>query len=231
MKTLSFWAKRHPRPAIVFIILLKVLLAIMAVYTGLLFTKSGVFISTGFLFVFALLFVSMAFVYERNGTIYFRRKFFDFVLACSAFCSLAIISNRLDSVNFSSHAVASTVVTKPTANKILTSLKYRDKKTLTRLEKRILKNEFKTQLKKYAVAKLNGDNEKAKQTWVIVLIIIGALGLIYLLTGLVCHLACSGADAAAIIVGLGGFVGIIWGTGALILYIQKKHKASIVKSP
>ena len=87
-----------------------------------------------------------------------------------------------------------------------------------------MKQEFKLQLKKYIVAKLSGDKEKANQTGAIILTIIAAVGLTFLLSALVCELSCSGADAAAVIIGILGLAGIIWGTIAFIKYLKRKQK-------
>ena len=79
------------------------------------------------------------------------------------------------------------------------------------------------QLKKLVTAKLSGDKEAGKRTGLIILAIIGALGLTLLLSSLVCSLSCGGSDAAAVIVGILGIAGIIWGTIALIKLIKRKH--------
>jgi hypothetical protein len=115
-------------------------------------------------------------------------------------------------------------VTKPTAKQVLSSLSYRDKNSLSRLEKRILKKEFNHQLGVYAKSKLRGNNEKAEDAALIILTIVAALGLMALLAMLVCNLSCGGADAAAVLVGILGTAAIVWGVVVIIKRINRKSK-------
>jgi hypothetical protein len=124
---------------------------------------------------------------------------------------------------------------KPTAQEILSSLQSgRNNKSLTRAEKRILKKEFRHQLKVYVAAKIKGDSSGADQALLILLAIIAACGLLYLVAALACSLSCSGSDAAAVLVALVGTVGVIW----LLIYVikqithaKKKDKHDIKDSP
>ena len=121
---------------------------------------------------------------------------------------------------------ASNVITKatPSAEEILASLQYRDKSSLTRQEKRILKEEFKKQIKIYAVAKITGNKDGASKAVLIILTIIAAIGLLTLLAALACSLSCNGSDAAAVIVGVLGAAAIIWGTIVLVNRISRGPK-------
>jgi hypothetical protein len=134
---------------------------------------------------------------------YIRQKSCDFLLAASTFCMLLCLANKnTGSVYFSPSASASSGINiketkKPTAAEILASLAYRDKSTLTRSEKRILKQEFKTQLKNYAIAKLSGNQAEGDRAGLIILAIIVALGLLYLVAALSCGIACNGSGGVA----------------------------------
>lgn len=116
-------------------------------------------------------------------------------------------------------AYASSIVKNPTAADIMASGKTRAQ--LDRKEKRILRHEFTRQLKNYALAKISNDQQKAENSWKIVLAIIGFLGLTLLLTGLVCELSCGGSDVAAAMVGILGMAALIWGLAAIIKRIQR----------
>jgi O-antigen/teichoic acid export membrane protein len=92
------------------------------------------------------------------------------------------------------------------------------------MEKKILKKEFKKQLKLFAKAKILGQKQKADRSIAIILTIIAAVGLLYVVTALACGLACNGAETAAILVGILGFVAIIIGTVFVIRSINRKHR-------
>jgi len=113
---------------------------------------------------------------------------------------------------------------KPTAAAILASLAFRNKSTLTRPEKRILKTEFKHQLKVYVKAKLTKDDEAAKKAVLIILSIIGAVGLVFLLAALACSISCNGSTGIAVLVGILGLVAIIYLLTFAINKIQQHHK-------
>jgi len=92
-----------------------------------------------------------------------------------------------------------------------------------------LKEEFKKQIKVYAVAKIKGNNDGAGKALLIALTIIGAVGLLYLVAALACTLACNGSDAAAVIVAILGAAAVIWLTVVIIQRISrgpKKEEAS-----
>jgi hypothetical protein len=131
----------------------------------------------------------------------------------------------------SAASVENTVATeKPTAAQILESLKYRDKSSLTKEEKRILKKEFSIQLKKYTLAKFNGDKAAQSNAGAVILAIVLALGLLYLVGAAACSLSCNGNDAAAILVGLFGTAAIIIGLIFFIKGLQKKQNSEKLKS-
>jgi hypothetical protein len=115
----------------------------------------------------------------------------------------------------------------PTAEQILASLKYRDKSSLTRLEKRILKAEFKKQLKVWTLAKITGKKEEGDKAGLIILAIIGAIGLFFLVASLSCSLSCNGSDAAAVAVLLLGTAAIVLGLIAVIRSINRKKRKPV----
>ncbi|RYF79167.1 MAG: hypothetical protein EOO03_18380 [Chitinophagaceae bacterium] len=230
MKSISLWARHHRPAAILIIILAKLLLAGTAIYTGILFTRAGISFSTGWIYLYAALFMAVAFLYGSQAANYYRRKLMDGLLLACTFLMVVVFSNNGERVNFTMTGWALTAPTtkeKPTAKQILASLEHRDKKDLTRREKRILKQEFQVQLKQFVAAKIKGDKQKSSEAGSIILLIVAALGLGFLLASLVCSLSCSGAEAAAIIVGIVGFVGLIWLLAIMIKRIKRKQKARL----
>ena len=229
MKAISFWARLNPNSARFFIALIKIFLLILAAYTGILFSRLNILLSPLVIFTALLIALFIAMLYpkkQRDGRRnYFFQKLCDFFLAVCSFICFTAIANNLESSSLSvGSTYASISKSKPTAEQILASLKYRDKSSLTRMEKRILKKEFYQQLKVYAKNKLQKDDEKSKAALLIMLTIVAAVGLMYLLAALVCTLSCNGSDAAAVIVGILGLTAIIWGVVAIIKSINRKRK-------
>ena len=95
---------------------------------------------------------------------------------------------------------------------------------MTRAEKRILKAEFKKQLKIWTLAKISGDKEEGDKAGLLILAIVGAAGLFFLVAALSCSLACNGSDAAAIVVLLLGTAAIVLGLLAVIRSINRKKR-------
>lgn len=237
MKSISYWAKCHPWPARVSIVLIKILLIALAFYTGRNLGSMQVTIPSMVFSAVVIGFVIVGFLYpgakEKQALSkqqYYRlQKVCDLFLGLSSFVMICCISNASPK-NFTgmlSAAYSSTgIKVKPTAEEILNSLKYRDKSSLTRAEKRILKREFKKQLVIYGKAKLKGNTDAAGKAGLTLLAIITALGLLYLLAALACNLSCSGNDGAAIVVGIVGLGAVIWLLVIVIKKIYKKKKVA-----
>jgi O-antigen/teichoic acid export membrane protein len=239
MRSISYWARHNPLTAKFYIVLIKGILIFLAVYAGILFSKMQVTISPLALVITVMAAILIAILYpqkkktQRPG-FYLRQKLSDFLLAACSFVCFTSIANNLESVTPSSfNLYANVPITKPTAKQILSSLPYRDKNSLSRLEKRILKKEFNHQLGVYAKSKLMGNNEEAGDAALIILTIVVALGLMALLALLVCNLSCGGADAAAVLVAIFGTAAIVWGVVMVIKRINRKSKklAKDVASP
>ncbi len=151
-------------------------------------------------------------------------------MAASTFIIIITIVNNQDTIKppLLSASFASFIKKPPPkADQIIASLRYRDKSSLSRVEKKVLKKEFYKQLKIYAIARVTNDKEKANSAVPIILTIIVAIGLLTLLAGIVCNLSCSGADVAAGIVGVLGLTAIIWGSVVLINHITRRPKKKI----
>ncbi|HET6994928.1 MAG TPA: hypothetical protein VFI06_08090 [Chitinophagaceae bacterium] len=232
MKKISLWARHHRFIAIISIAIIKLLLAFIAAYLGLLLLGMNIRLPFTVFFFALLLLIIAAIAYPSKHItrftkkqFYVRQKTCDFIIAACSFVMIGtwVNTNLPVTINTAAAATTATTIT-PTAEEILASLQYRDKSTLTRQEKRILKAEFKNQLKVYTVAKLKGQKNDAAKAGLIILTIVAALGLLYLVAALACSLSCNGSDAAAVIVGLLGLALVIWGTIAVIKRITRKPK-------
>ena len=226
------------------IIFSHILLFLIAYYLGKNFAINGIFFPSFLFYAAVMIFLAIAICYpsrrrkmriERAS--YAWRKTCDFLLvACSFLMFLwlwnadAMQSASFEIVpkSFASH-LTSEPREKPTAGEILRSIARDGKRELNKEEKKILKKEFRKQIRIYVKQKLTGKNKEADETLLIVLAIIGALGLLLLVASLACSLSCSGADGAAIIVGIAGVIGVIW----LLVFVIKRitHRKQPAKEP
>lgn len=240
MTQLSYWAKCHPRQARAIIVICHIVLIALAIYTGTALSGLSIHLPVSAAYAAAFAFFIAIFMYPRRGNPparfnkrqrYTLHKSCDIVLALCSFIAVCLIANNWYGDTrplFAENAIAAAytkAVAKPTAEEILASLKYRDKRSLTRQEKRILHHEFRKQLLVYAKAKLRHDDEAAAKAVFIILSIIGAIGLTVLLGALACNIACNGSEAAAVILMIVGVTGIVFLLIGVINQI-KKHKKS-----
>jgi hypothetical protein len=236
MRKLSYWAKINPWKSRVLIILSHILLIFLGWYTGEGLAGLGIQMPAYWLYLFLVIFIIAAITYplKKNKVFTGRRLFYlqqktrDFLLAAATFCMIVSLTNEKENTFYVSQpafaipaASALVIKEKPTATEILASLKYRDKSTLTRMEKRVLKQEFKKQLKNYVVAKIKGNKKESGNAGLIILAIIGAIGLLSLVAALSCNLSCNGSDGAALAVLILGTAGIIWGLLAVIKAVKR----------
>lgn len=230
MQKISFWASRHIAAARFYIVLIKLLLAVLSYYVGITIYKMQLVIPYQPVYAVAVLLLITGVLFYPCGKKtsvnrrwnYIRQKTGDFLLPLSAVLVFTTWVNNADTIYSSNSAYGSYSIKHPTAQEILNSGK--TKETLTRQEKRILKKEFFKQLKTYAAASISGDKTKAGEAWKVVLAIIGMVGLLYLLAALVCNISCAGNDTAAVIIGVLGLVGIIWGFIAVLKAIKRGPK-------
>jgi len=233
MRYLSTWAKAHPIKARLIIIASNLVLALLAYFVGNELRDLDISFSSTVFFSISLMFIAVAFVYPHKKDkpvtfsiryTYAFRKCCDMLAVACSFCLLCCLANNpqlapVYDVHSANNSTAPAKTVKPTAQEILSSLKNgRDKKSLSRTEKRILKKEFKHQLKVYAAAKLGGDRRTAEEAFLTLLAIFAALGLLYLVAAAACSLSCSGSDAAAAFVAIVGTIGVIW----LLVYVIKR---------
>lgn len=227
MKIVSQWAYHHVQSARLLIACIKILLAALAYYTGALLYKMAVILPSGIIYLTAmviLLIVIAVYPDRKKSTLskklfYARQKACDFILPCCSCLVIITTVNNADLVPGYRSVYGVDIVKNKTAAEILTSGKTRGQ--LDRKEKKILKKEFYNQLKNYAAAKITGDEAAAGKAAKIILAVVAMVGLLYLLAALACNLSCSGSDAAAILVAVIGFTGVIFG---FVLVMKRIHR-------
>lgn len=238
MKQLSLWAKNNHWKARLVIIVSHILILLLAWFTGNEISRLSDELPGYLKILFVLVFVIAAFTYpvKKSKAVYSyaKQKTCDFLLALSTFgmvtgiaASGEISFGSLSPLYASTPSAINNNKKDPTAEQILASLKYRDKSSLTRVEKRILKNEFKKQLKVWTLAKISGNKEEGGKAGLLILAIVGAVGLFFLVASLSCSLSCNGSDAAAIVVLLLGTAAIVLGLLAVIRAINRKKRKKI----
>ena len=228
MRTISRWANKHIQFTRLLVVILHLAAITFACYLGYQIADEGIFFTPMVLYISLMAWICAAILYPKRiqKGVYKLRKTCDLILAASTFFIFTYATNTEGLFNSEQGKVyAATSIAKelgdPTASEILASLQYRDKSTLTKKEKRILKREFKKQIGLFVKAKFQGDDDGSGRAGLIILTIIAALGVLYLVAALACSLSCNGMDGAAIAVALLGTAGVVWATIAIIRRINR----------
>lgn len=241
MKKISWWAKKHKAAARIIIVVSFIFLNALAFITGHFLNQLGMIFLPGFLygcfFVFLIAFIAYPLKIrkqiKRKSSGYYRlQKSCDLILATSTFCMMMCLSNlpeTLFQLYPKSNAFAIAVPAKDgrvqhykPISDFYSSLKDGKGNQLKWKERK--------KLLKEQVREIKRDNNlsKGEKIALIFLSVLAAGGLLYLVAGLSCNLSCSGSDAAAAIVGIGGTALVIF---LLVLAIRaisgKKRKRKL----
>jgi len=223
MKEISLWARSHKWKARISIVLILILLNCLGFVTGHLLRQLDILLSTIFLMSLIGVYLSAICLYptkHEKGTRFSRQQFYirqktcDIVLAASAFGMAIFFGNQPEKI-FTASSLQATVINPSTSKKdsatgfktikeFSASMKDANGKYLKWKERRKL---LRDQLRNIKEAKGLSAADRAVLT---VLCIAAALLLSYLIAGLSCELSCSGADAAALMVLLGGSALVIF---------------------
>jgi hypothetical protein len=215
------------------IIALKCMLFLIAIWCGQALATAGFTIPDYASILAFITMIAAGIVYPSPGhqrrfkTGYSYQKVCDFAITMSAFAIIVCIVNtrlyhRSQTTTYASNSI--TFSKTPTAKEVIASLAYKDKKSLTKAEKKILKREFKKQLGIYGRSLVAGKKDEANQALLIILVIIGAIGVSLLLAALVCSISCGGAEGLAAVVAILGLIGIIWASSVLIRRINRQSR-------
>ena len=223
MKQISYWAKKHIWQSRLLIILIYILLNIIGIFTGTLLNEVNVFVP-GIYFIACIIFTIALWIWYphrqnanrsvKPSVLYTRRKLFDFSLGAVTFLMIIYAGNNLGHLFIKSEsAQASNIIrfskdtaiyNNPIIKNFITGIKSMDVSKLSQREKlRLIKDQIKA-------IKQDKENSKSAKILLITLSVIIALGLLYGLAALSCSISCSGSEALAIIVAIGGTVLIIF---------------------
>ena len=240
MRKIAAWGRANPWTARITLIVSRIILFWLAVYLGSVMIEEGYSISQSFLYLLAAVAIYCGITYPAKTTrktdpFFFRRqKIRDLLISVTCFGMImglvqdpSALMSPITGANAATHSSISKGKEKPTADEILASLKHRDKKTLTRQEKRILRQEFKKQLKIFAISNIRGDRPAKADAGLKILAIVAAIGLLLLVGAIACELSCNGSDAAAIIVGVLGTAAVIIGLVAVLKAINRKQQKQV----
>ncbi|MFK7771719.1 MAG: hypothetical protein AB8F94_06255 [Saprospiraceae bacterium] len=225
MKNLSLWAKNNRTKALAITILLHIVLGYFYFYIGaFLFLQKIVLPSillyvSGILFLIAYTFYPIRYVqkgiYKRT---FFKEKQWQLVAMVSAIIFLVFIGNQSTRSAFSQQNFSQAYSAQTIALDIKKEAKVENQKTrkLIRKAKRQLRKRIKRNVRKMRRAE-RGMTDFGKFV-AIFFSVLAAIGLGLLVLGISCNLSCSGNEALAAIVLIGGFILII---GGLITIIRK----------
>jgi len=221
MKKISFWAKDHKWASRILIIVSIALLNVIGIITGILLNNLNVVIPVFIFYLILIIYLASFIVYPAKAnkrrtsfkTFYGWQKTCDFILSASAFVMIICITNGSPAIKIFKNLYAATPVSVPSDSatksyksikEFSASLKDASGKSLPWKEKKKL---LKEQVR--GIKKANDMSQGGK----IALIILSALvatALLTLIAAAACDLSCSGSDAAALIVGVGGTALIVF---------------------
>jgi F0F1-type ATP synthase assembly protein I len=223
MKKISIWAKHHVLLTRIIICIIHLLLICIAFFLS---ENVQFNFSDATLILIALIIVGASLLYPVAKKIsYVFQKIILFITSTCFFLITCFFIQQNFSLPFSQPSLSAVVVLKDSSNKqsaaqIIQSLQYRDKKTLTRSEKRVIKKELRKEIKAYKKMP-KPHRPTAQDALLIFLIVLSGIGLLFGLAILVCGVSCGGVPALAIVLTLFGMGGI---GVALYFIIRKLHK-------
>jgi hypothetical protein len=232
MKKLSRWASHHIIAARTLIVILQIVVALLAIFTANQLSILNIHFSLPWIYVAIVLFISLVIFYPHtvaNPRTHFKKqKTFDFLLVALGFCLVTLLCDQLNQPLISSSPASASSFVKnppayknPEAGKLLAAFKSGEKSKFSSHEKRIIRKEFKYQLKKFAWEKITGRDSDSTQTLLTILTITVAVGLFLLIASLACEVSCSGSDAGAILIVVLGTAGLVWACIAIIRAINR----------
>lgn len=239
MKKISFWAKAHKWQTRVIIIVAFLVLNTLGIVTGILLQQLEVSVSLTVLFILFTLYLAALITYpnksEKGKTLsrtafYIKQKSCDFILAASSFGMIVYLANHPDRLFQLYPEINAAMKTSPSLPKDSLARGYKSIKDFSTSMKDKNGNQLKWKERKKLLKEQIREIKKSKgltkgdKTGLIILSVLVAIGLIVLVASLACSLSCSGSDALAVIVGIGGTALIIFLLVLIIRNIKKKRK-------
>lgn len=225
MKNLSIWAKNNRTIALVITIILHVVIGYFYFYLGALLFVKEIIIPSAFLYVSGVLFLTAYLFYPikyvQEGLYkrtFLKEKQWQLVAMISAIIFLVFIGNHSTQSAFSQQNFQQEFSARTIALDIKKDAKVEKRKNrkLIRKAKRQLRKRIRSNVRKLIKTE-RGMTDFGKFA-AIFFSVLAAIGLGILVLGISCNLSCSGNEALAAIVLIGGFILII---GGLISIIRK----------
>ena len=219
MKKISLWAKHHPEWSWIIIIICQLLIYNAGMYTGGLLDSMGIHIPVLVFLISVSLFLLTFLIYPnatRRQQSYAFQKTCDLLIGLSAFVCICFYYNsntRVTSINAYSSLQGSLFIKAKKDTSANATV------TLSKKEQRQQLKKYRSLMRQY---KKEHPNDSSGKALVITLIVIGGLLGLGIVAALACSLSCSGADAAALLVGVGGIIGVIWLCVHLIKRVLRK---------
>lgn len=248
MKKISLWARQHPNKARLLIIICFFFITFFGIVAGSFLDQLEVVLPPALLYITISVLLVAYSIYPSKSVRapalaltwnYRNRKFADGLLVAGTFLLVVCISNnQFRDINFVPGANAASVIPPPLIRDtsavhyksiaaFSTSLRHADGSSLKWKEKRKL---LRQQVK---AIKHSDELSRSNKTLLTILSVLAAFGLLYLVAALACNLSCNGSESAAILLGLGGSVIVIF---LLVLALRsikgrKKVKEWQIKPP
>jgi hypothetical protein len=220
MKKVSRWAKHHIVPARIIIVFSFITLTLLGILTGTLLSGMDIYLPAALMMGMVTIYLTGLIAYPAKSlkgkkmtaaAFYIRQKSCDLLLAASTFCMIVYFSNQPGQLLRYSTSLNAAIPTHTSFPKDSTvkihkpiaafaaSLKDETGKKLKWKERRKLLKEQVKSIKK-------SDLSRGAKIALIILSVFVAAGLLALILALSCELSCSGAEGAAVLVGVGGVI-------------------------
>ncbi len=245
MKKISLWAKHHPWPARLSIVALYIILNASGISLGKLLSASGFHLPSFTWSLLCLLLFSAMLLYPYkeskriwgSSKFYVRQKTADLVLLLASFGMIVFLANQDTTLLTSQFVQASIIMEKEfpvkdsstrtykTLNEFGASMRDENGQKLKWKErKKLLKQQIS------AINKAEGMSEADRSLLIVLSILLAALALAGV-AALACNLSCSGSEAAAIVVAIGGTALVIFLLVRAIRSINRKNKKQLEAPP
>lgn len=238
MKLLSKWGRQHVWPARLLIILLYMVLIAIAFYWAFLVTENGWNVSVNLLYCLIGIYGILFLIYQTRKqwkTLYWYRTLMHTIMAVVSFLLVFLYATTLNKPVAANHLMAASLIDPVSgsnykhaeAEKLLLQIKNREIKNLSKTERKLLRSEFKYQVKRYTAAKHAGQKDEAGKAGLIILTIVIAIAALSGVGSLSCTLSCNGNDGAAVAVAVLGTALVIF---LLVLTLRSIKKGKQTNS-
>lgn len=229
MKAISIWAHQHTIFARSFIVCIYIFLNIIGLFLGDLIHSMNVVLSAPFyLFALSLTLVGL-FIYPSKKVEKKYKNYYERHKSADCFLVIATFLFIIYSGNSFNEKIETGVISSYANTPGLRNIKaYHATEKTSFVAKKSFAKQLRAKLKQ--LRKAYKTSTKTEKTVYIILTLLAAAGLIILLGGLSCSIACSGSEALAYIVFFVGLGGIIYGAIKLIQHItgRKNKKTSVL---